>query len=365
MVETNKPGPKPLLRSDRIVIYIKRHYIDRLLPKNFSNVVTQATRSTMLPETNVRSFADDAFNDDYLSNDSHEMATPLLFNRSGNTKNDSREKDSSARGNSSCDDTNDKSITSQLSFKFKREWDQTESIPKFYTQENLPKHAMIIGNKPILKDNDFTYTTIYRVQRRTKYIPLEVLLYKLICWCQEEYKKPDNSGIDFYPVHENQLLFVSEVKVQSTGTTRSSYYIPIPYYERDEVILNDIETNGSSVRPTLMEEVEYLFISIQIKYRALRCMSTPVSPPFEAFGSTIECVLRAIEAAIDKGITDIEHVKKHGCVLQNTWELYFPTPFGSKPKTVPELKGEQEIVGPIIFVLGCLIVCVWFLSIIK
>ena len=160
---------------------------------------------------------DDTSNDG--SNDDHQWMTVLPFNSSGN-HDDSRQQN----------DTNvvEESIISQLSSKFKREWKQSESVPKFFTKENLPKHAMIIGTKSNSEDNNVKYNEIYRAERDTKYIPLEVLLYKLICRCQDEYQKPDHGGIDFYPVHENQLLFVRQDQ---------NRYIPIQDSERDEVIL--------------------------------------------------------------------------------------------------------------------------------
>ena len=140
-------------------------------------------------------------------------------------------------------------------------------------------------------------------------------------------------------------MFVREEKNQSIEQPQIRY-IPIQDNERDEVIRLDMkenrkrDQNGTVVLPTLQEEIEYLYISIQIKYRALHCMSTLTSSPFAAYGATVKHVLLAIEAAIDKGITDDTHVKKHQFQLKNTWELYFPTPTVSVRK--PNNKKQQE-----------------------
>jgi hypothetical protein len=160
-----------------------------------------------------------------------------------------------------------------------------------------------------------------------------VLYYKLVCRFQHESRISD-AYAKFFPTHDDQLLFVTEEKVERTDEYR---FYPIKSCDIDERVGKDVKgkkakpTNGEEIQ-SLEVQIENLYIFIQLKYRALNCMALLPSLQYEAYGSTVNAILKAIEAAIDIGITGIEQVKRHNYLVQKTWELYFPTPSKQKKK---------------------------------
>ena len=190
-----------------------------------------------------------------------------------------------------------------------------------FTIDSLPWYAIVVGARE-MKIAGLKESRTYRnIRKRSKFIPLEILYFKLL----ETFQQPNYTNTyRSIPTREDQLLFVTaERKHGHTGECLEHEYSfrPIPREERDSLVAADIKSNGGRRHLSTVEKREHLGITIQLKRRALDTM-LPKWPYYrEIVASTLDVIERVFHDAMDE-----EEIAKHQAQIKDTWERYFPTP---------------------------------------
>ena len=188
-----------------------------------------------------------------------------------------------------------------------------DEFPDVFTIGSLPWYAIVVGAWD-LKTAWLKETHTYQnIRDRSKFIPLEVLYFKLL----ETFQQPNYT--DTYrsiPTREDQLLFVT---AEYTGKQHGHVFRPLPTEARDSLVATDIQFYGGRRRLSTAEKKEHLGIAIQLKRRAL-----DAKPANIFYQGVVASMLSAIERMLHDAMDD-EEIAKHHAQIKDTWERYFPT----------------------------------------